>query len=281
MALQIKHSQLDLRLDNFDSKKSQCNVVKSNINEIVEFDKKNATRYLKTITTIIGEDAPFLSDLPINFVDEKQNLYRYDWIFGISCLFIDGKKTFWNWKEALREKSSLKVQFLFDFKKTNLCVSDLSAHLLCLYPSKDISSWFDKQSKNISNGLNSLAEITDNYNKVASDIFRVTNILSNFIASDDNGKNWYLYRFLDQNSGSFGLEWHINKKVIDQFGPLLRGSIIISFHGQLGSDSEKNIIKMQLRPEIGFEKDEMCFVSPYYDLKEEELYIEIMPKLKT
>ncbi|MGB5158118.1 hypothetical protein [Desulfobacterium sp. N47] len=280
MALQVKHSQLDIKINDFDSDSRVCMKINPNSEEIIEFNKKHKTRYLKISTSLIGEDSPFLSDFSANFADKNQSLYRYDWIFGLSCLPVEGKNTFWDWKAALRDNNSLKIQFLFDLNKSNLCANDLSAHLLCLYPSKDISSWFDKHSKSISSGLDSLAETTEDYSKTASDVFRISNILTNFISSDDNGKNWYLYRFLDQNSGALGLEWHITKKVIDQFGPLLRGSLIVSFHGQTNKDQKNDTIKLAVRPELGFnEQDDMCYVSPHYNIKEEQ-FIDIKPKQK-
>ncbi len=52
----------------------------------------------------------------------------------------------------------------------------MSANLMSVYPSKDTSSWFDKHSKNISDGLTDLSKITDNVNAAAANIIKTSNV---------------------------------------------------------------------------------------------------------
>jgi hypothetical protein len=99
---------------------------------------------------------------------------------------------------------------------------------------------------------------------------RVSSALSNFVTSgDDGGKNWFLYRFLDPEKQCCAIEWQINKKVLLQFGPALRGSLVLAFHG-VPAAGEKGIT-MQVRTQLGFRRDNpICMVAPTRALPEDQ-----------
>ena len=283
MATRVKTRVIDVKLINFDSQNPVSTIVDLDKEKFGNIDhRENGPKYLKFYTSIVGEDSPTIIDLPGNYIGEPSKSYRYDWIFGISCIHDKAKNIFWDWKSKLSDNSAIKLQLIFESEsksgmagETDMFINVLSANLLCLNPSKSTGSWFEKNRENIGNSLNSLSNSAKDYSKIASDVLSTANMLTNFIASDDNGKNWYLYKFLDQDKNTFAIEWHINKKVLDQYGPMLQGSLVVTFHGSMDQAQK---LKLHVRPGLSFdEKHDMCYVSPY-DSPDQEHYIEIKPK---
>jgi hypothetical protein len=234
-------------------------------------------RFLKFYTLLIGEDKPKMTALPNNYIGESSDCYRYDWQFGISCISsVNVKNTFWDWKSHLRKKESLKIQLVFESPPNNIVFPHIiSANLLCLNPTKDISQWHKKNKEEISQSLKSLADISSDFNKTAGEAFKFANMLTSFIPSDDKGKNWYIYKFLDQERSCFAIEWNINKKVLDQFGSLLHGSIVASFHG---NPNEKPKLKLRLLPSISFKHHKPLESITPYDNKNPAPCIDICPE---
>lgn len=283
MATRVKTRVIDVKLINFNSQNPVSTIVDLDKEKFGNIDhKENGPKYLKFYSSIAGEDSPTIIDLPGNYIGEPSKSYRYDWIFGISCIHDKEKNIFWDWKSKLSDNSAIKLQLIFEpesksgmAEETDIFINVLSANLLCLNPSKSTGSWFEKNRENIGNSLNSLSNSAKDYSKIASDVLSTANMLTNFIASDDNGKNWYLYKFLDQDKNTFAIEWHINKKVLDQYGPMLQGSLVVTFHG---STDQAQKLKLHIRPGLSFdEKHDMCYVSPYNSPIQEH-YIEIAPK---
>ena len=278
MATQVITEVIDVKIDHLDSLKPTCTRVNLEKEQFVDYDQKgNTSRYLKFYTSLIGEDSPEIMDLTGNYIGESSKIYRYDWHFGLSCIPEQNKRVIWDWKSKLRDNNSVKLQLIFDSQidKSGVFIDILCANLLCLNPSKNTASWFEKNREGFNNSLKTLANTTKDYSKIASDVFNVANVLTNFIASDDNGKNWYLYKFLDSERNNFAIEWHINKRVLEQYGPMLQGSLVVNFHG---SRNQAQKLRLCIRPSISFnEKEELCYVSPYESIKHDH-YIEINPK---
>jgi hypothetical protein len=90
--------------------------------------------------------------------------------------------------------------------------------------------------------------------------------MSNFISSDEKGtKNWFIYRFLDEKKKCCAIEWNIHHKVLEQYGTVLRGSLLLTFSG---TKSDKGPITMLLRPRLGFDPDDaLAFVPESEDLE--------------
>jgi hypothetical protein len=279
MATKVKTEIIDLKISNFDSSQHECARIDLQKEHFITNDnqRSNTTKYLKLYTSLIGEDSPEITSLPNNYVGESLKSYRYDWLFGISCIHNKEKNIFWDWSSKLRENNTIKLQLSFDIQPYNsdLFINVQCANLLSLNPSKNTASWFERHREGLDSSLKSLAGTAKEYSKIASDVISTANVLTNFISSDENGKNWYLYKFLDQDRNTFAIEWHINKKVLEQYGPMLQGSIVVNFHG---SFNQQQRVRLSIRPFLSFtEKLDMCYVSPYEDLKIDH-YIELNPK---
>ncbi len=283
MANKVLTNILDIRIDNFDRQDAKCsrfNIDKENFEN--DHHKVNTSRYLKLHTSLIGEESPEIIDLPVSYISDPAKTYRYDWLFGISCFHQKDKMIFWDWKSKLSEENTIKLQLVFEtvtdqtgIDGSDIFVQIIGANLLCLNPSKSTGSWFERNRENISTSLKSLANTSKDYSKIASDVFSTANMLTNFVDSDDNGKNWYLYKYLDQLKNNYAVEWHINRKVLDQYGPMIQGSLIVSFHGSVSHNKK---LRLHIRPCLNFiENSDMCFISPYDQLNINH-FIEITPR---
>jgi len=78
---------------------------------------------------------------------------------------------------------------------------------------------------------------------------------------------------------SCAVEWLINKKVLKQYGALLRGSLVLAFHGAAKDTASQKCIRLVLRPQLGFNpRDELSRVVPTQKLKDaEQVQLEILP----
>jgi len=283
MATKVNTRAIDVKIINFDSQNPVSTIVDLSKERFDTADhREDGPKYLKFYTSLVGEASPEIVDIPSNYIGEPAKSYRYDWLFGISCIHDREKKIFWDWKSKLSDNSAIKIQLIFEeatgtgiLHESGIFINVLSANLLCLNPSKSTGSWFEKNRETIGNSLNSLANTAKDYSKIASDVLSTANMLTSFISSDDDGKNWYLYKFLDQERNTFAVEWHINKKVLDQYGPMLQGSFVVTYHG---TPDPMHKLKLHIKPGLSFdEKHDMCYVSPY-DSRNQDQYIEIAPK---
>jgi hypothetical protein len=223
--------------------------------------------------SLMGETKPALSPFSVEYsFDDKALAYRYDWQVGITPPKVNDE--YWDWMKEIRENRAIAVQLLIDPGQSGCGFSEISAMLLALQPSKDTSSWLDQHAKNIGEGLGKLAEIAQPINTMATNIIKVSSLMSNFIGSGEQGaKNWFIYRFLDEGRRCCAVEWNINLKVLKQYGPLLRGSIILTFHG---TRKKNEPMRMLLRPRLGFGTDsDIAYVPPAEEL-EKELPVELL-----
>jgi hypothetical protein len=92
--------------------------------------------------------------------------------------------------------------------------------------------------------------------------------------------NWFIYQFLDSTSQACAVEWRINKKVLAQYGPLLRGSLVLAFHGDVNATREHKGMRLELRPQLGFNpRDELSRVTPTSKLEQDQqVKLEILPR---
>ena|SRR5579862_7984770 len=109
-------------------------------------------------------------------------------------------------------------------------------------------------------------------------ITKTFSVLSNSLdaQADGNEHNWFIYQFVDPDSHSCAVEWRIYKKVLQQYGPLLRGSLILAFHGKQNKEEQKGI-RLLLRPQLGFiPKDELLRVTPTENLLKDSDQVQLV-----
>jgi hypothetical protein len=223
------------------------------------------TQALKLYFSLMGETAPELAPLTADFsMDKSTQLYRYDWMVGATPF--NGCYD-WNWFEKIAEERAFIVQLLIDSAESGCATSEVNAFLLGLLPSKDTTSYWEALLPKLAGSLDKMADIVNLINFKAAAAMKITSVVSDFVTPAEKSqkpyKNWFLYRFLDEKRQCHAVEWNISRNVIHQYGSVLRGSILLAFHGNPKSGKP---LKLLLRPRLNFSNTRMD-----YDPSEEEL----------
>lgn len=270
MSTEFKTKTFDVVVTNISSKKPLVKL----LTDPREVDK-DRERALRVLVGIAGETEPevlpFSADYALN---QKSRAYRFDWIFGVALP--SDEQLWWNWQKKLRRDASVAVQILISVGDSGFGFTEISTSLLALHPSRDSRSWLEKNKENVGKSLLGASQTAkDIVNAVEpagalgtglGAIIRGSSVLSSFVASRNGpfSKNWFIYRFLDGEEKCCAVEWRINKRVLFEYGPLLRGSLVLTFHGQASSGGKsREAFKLIMRPGLGYHKwDKISYIRP-------------------
>lgn len=257
MSIEIKQKTVDIV---FAVEKGQ---LRGNVAKKQQTYQAN-TQALRLHFSLMGETVPKLSPLSADFsMDDKTTFCRYDWIVG-ATLFNPCYE--WDWFNKIAENRAVVVQLLIDPGESGCVASESNAFLMGLLPSKDTASFLETHVHKLGDSLDKLSNIAGVFNGIASGILKTSAVISNFVVSDENGhKNWFIYRFLDEKRLCCAVEWNIHRTVLHQYGSLLRGSILLAFHG---NPKPEKPLKLLLRPRLNFGDVK---VAMNYDPPEEQL----------
>jgi hypothetical protein len=204
--------------------------IESNAN--TQPDKGPFAKPLTWYLSLAGDSAVTSGSLPASDSTLIQP-YRYDWLVGLSCCA--DPRLWWDWQASLREEDTLKVQILIECPK-GVTWSELSIHLLALHPSRNTTSWFEE---NADASVRAVGSLVKTAGSVLPGLALGAELL-NAIPSEGGRKSWFLprkkqwflYRYYDVASGCPAIEWTISKNTLREYGPLLRGSMVLAFHGE-------------------------------------------------
>lgn len=237
-------------------------------------------RRLHSIVALMGETAPLVSPLSPNYgIADDMHPFRFDWTFGVS----DHPKHpwAWDWQAELRETSAMVIQLLINTAGSGVGYTELATSLLALQPTKNTQTLIERHAEKLGTAMMSIAGASEGLQALpgASAVaaaLKTSAALASFVASGEgNGKNWYVYRFVDPTTHCACVEWKINKKVLLEYGPLLRGSLLLAFHG---SPEPGHPVKVELRPKLGFYKDgDLCHVTPTDVSPEVRVILDVTP----
>jgi len=223
-----------------------------------------------------GEANPVVSRTTVSQeVATDQLIYRYDWAFGITL--IEG--FYWDWMGGLCEESSLAVHVVLEPIEDAPEAVPISATLSTLHPSRNTkSNWeliWPKIPKTAADMAKTGAPAFPFLNYVSSGLTLASNVLE---SATENQKNWFLYQFLDERLKSPTVEWRINRKVLREYGPLLRGALFLSFYGS--TQTTPGAVRLLLRPQVRYcPKDDITFVIPTNALgKDQQVCFEVKPQ---
>jgi hypothetical protein len=238
------------------------------------------TKAIKLHYSLMGELSPLISPLSPNFsADNKENLYRFDWFVGITPFSPCYE---WNWFDGIdgiAAERALVVQLLIDSEEAGCGVCEFNALLMGLLPSKDTASFLETHISKLGDSLDKLSNFANSFSTVGANILRTSAIVSNFVVSDEKGqKNWFVYRFLDEKRNCSAVEYNIHRTVLQQYGPALRGSILLTFHGEPKPGGD---LALLLRPRLHFgDKNQMGYDPPEEELeKENPVELRLTPRL--
>lgn len=228
-------------------------------------------KVLRMHFSLMGETKPLLSPLSVEYsFGDKTAAYRYDWVLGVTPFSPFWN---WNWENDIRDEPAIVVQLLLDPGNSGCSFTEIAATLLSLQPSRDTTSWFDRHFEKIGDSLVKLSEMAQPINHAAANILKVSSMMSSFISpGEGKAKNWFIYRFLDEGKACCAVEWNINKLVLQQVGSLLRGSIILTFHGTRNGTEPMTLL---LRPRLNFSKLPLNYI-PAADEMEKEAPVSLL-----
>jgi hypothetical protein len=95
---------------------------------------------------------------------------------------------------------------------------------------------------------------------LSSGLMLGSDVLASY-TDNERKKNWFLYQFLDERLKCPVVEWRINKDVLIEYGPLIRGTLFLAFQDPVKSES--SAVQILLRPQIRYSKeDDLAYIIP-------------------
>jgi len=276
MSTQIKRTVFDFLAINYTTTSPSVRVLKEGN---YPTPKKGNEFIQRWYLSLQGENNPLVSRTTgsQDSTTEQQMVYRYDWAFGITL--IEG--FYWDWMKELSDESSLAVHIMLEPVGNAPEAVPISAVLSTLHPSRNTKSVWDLAWPKIPKAASDMAKLgvpaLPFLNYVSNGLMLGSNILESYT---ENQKNWFLYQFLDERRKCPTVEWRINKKVLVEYGPLLRGTLFLAFYGAPESTAGGSV-KVSLRPQIRYcAESDICFVIPTDGLDEtQQVFIEVSPKV--
>src|SRR5262249_39929711 len=285
MPLTVKDLVMDVAITNFAEQK--CEVLYLGLPHVpftIDDNRyKKAGNVIRLHLSLMGETHPALSLLSVDVAhDREYRVDRYDWVVGIRGL--EG----WNWKSQMRSEA-LVVQLSIRPQASNIGCTCVAGKLNVLPPSRDTSTWSERNPDTVEAITKGTADLAAGAAgvPVAGIATKVAAALSNSLRSRNRLKtNWNLYQYVHDVDQA--VEWHIKRNVLDEFGPLLRGSLMVAFHGGVrdrtaGTDG----IRLRLRPQLAFRRgfrhtryfgDDIRRVSPMAEVEDQkQIELRIFP----
>jgi hypothetical protein len=218
--------------------------------------------------SLMGELEPTLASLSFNYEMHADSSYRYDWLVGIG-----EPNPWWDWHGRMLPIRSIAVQLSIDCADSGFGFSDSPPMLLGLQPSLHTPTWLERYGATLRETVRGGADIAQPYIPILPGAVKLG---SNFIPSGEHDqKNWWIYRFLDVERKCCVIEWNINHRVLEEYGPLLRGSVVLAFHGARRNGGGLNLL---LHPRLGFDKrrgEEIQYLPPAEQLDTDETRVSL------
>jgi hypothetical protein len=279
MATRIKREVIDFLAKDYKSTTPQVEILSgvfdpSKIKAQPQHKENFVQRWYLSLQ---GEESPVFSRtiFPQENSKEQQHIYRYDWAFGVTVV----EPFWWDWMDELRDDgSSLAVHIVLEPFGDGPEAVPVTATLSALHPSRNTKSFWSlawlKMPKAAAEMAKSGAPGFPLLNYVSSGLMLTSNVIDSYTELQ---KNWFIYQFLDEKLKCPAVEWRINKQVLREFGPLLRGSLFLAFLGSKGS--KPSGVRILLRPQIRYcEKGDINYVIPTNSIdSKKQVYIEVTP----
>ena len=235
-------------------------------------DKNNFVQ--RWYLSLQGEENPVISPALVSKGEAEQHIYRYDWAFGITL--IEG--FWWNWQAELREESAIVIHLLFEEIGDAPDLVPIGGTLSALRPSRNTKGVWETAWPQIPKVAANLANVgkvaVPQLEYASTGLIFASNVLESYT---DKEKNWFLYQFFDEKLKCPTVEWRISRRVLIEYGPLLRGTLYAVFYGTPSVHS--GAIRVQLRPGIGYFKgDDLSFIRPMHAFnKDQQVHLQIKP----
>jgi hypothetical protein len=282
MTVQVKRACLDFVVRDYASNEPRITIVPETDGNaagrpLVKWTK-NKEFSLRCYMSLQGEDAPVASaeDHKASELPAEHAVYRYDWAFGITP--VEGY--YWDWMNAFPRNGALAIHLVLKpepYEDTSEAIP-VSAVLTTLRPSRNFRSFLEQILPTFLKGTAGMAKIGAQTLPPLDYLSSGLTLGSNVLESRSRGrKNWFLYQFLDEKLKSPVVEWRIYRKVLKEYGPLIRGSLYLAFPKPLKPNAGR--LRILLRPQIHYYKDdEICYIIPTNKMQPENpVFIDVSP----
>jgi hypothetical protein len=279
MAVQISRKVIDFFVNNYKEKSRSVTILPSQFDHSKCKARPEAggpSNFIERwYMSLQGEGTPVFSGN--EYAQENAaalHIYRYDWAFGITVI----EEYWWDWMAELQEESALAVHVALKADDGAPETIPVNATVSALPPSRNTKSIWDvlwsKLPKAATEAAKVGASVIPALDYVSSGIALTANVLD---SSSEGRKNWFLYQFLDEKLMCPTVEWRINRQVLREYGPLLRGSLYLAFNGSEKTSPGK--VRLIFRPQIRYcNASDIDFIVPTDALKEEErVHIDVIP----
>lgn len=192
------------------------------------------------------------------------------------------KDFWWNWRDELCQDGALAVHLLLQPKGNPPEALPISATLSALRPSRNTKGFWEIAGPVLPRVAAEAAKIGSQVIQplqyVSAGLSGASNILDSY-NENQKTKNWFLYQFFDEETKSPTVEWRINRQVVLEYGPLLRGTLYVAFHGS--TELHPGSIRLLLRPQVRYyEKNHLLFIAPTkkFEKEDDQIFLDIRPK---
>lgn len=272
MSIDINCAQFDFLASDFKGNRPKVKILAKGVKKLKGASagsygriNENTDFILRWHVSIQGECAPDISSTEASENGPASPLiYRYDWAFGITL--VEGY--YWDWQDALCAEGALSIQIIIQPIGEKIEAIPMAGVLSALHPSRNTKGFFETAGPKISRAA---AEMTETGASALPFLKYASTALvlgSNLLESRTNDqRNWFLYQFLDEKLLCPVVEWRINRQVMKEYGPLLRGSLFLAFYGS----ATPGKIRLLLRPQIRtYSDDSLAFIVPSNELSNDE-----------
>ena len=277
MAVRVMRTSFDFLAKNYATSSPQIELLGQNFDRsTVRAQPQCKENFVERwYLSLQGEEAPATSSAQVCEDKSKEKIYRYDWAFGITLI----QGFWWDWQAELCRNEAFAIHVLLDGEKNAPEAIPIAGTLSALRPSRNTRSAWEMTRPAVSRAVVDAVKIgaitAPGLNYVATGLAAASNVLD---SSTENHKNWFLYQFFDENSRCPTVEWRIDRQVMREYGPLLRGTLYLMFHGSAKQNPGR--IRIRLRPQARYyDKGDLDFIIPTEKLAEkDQVFLDISPQ---
>jgi hypothetical protein len=281
----VKRSVIDFRAKNYAQRNRTVEILDSipvsgNEDKAVDDQRTDKDQFIQRwYLSLQGEDTPMVCCVPNRYAPAKEPIiYRYDWTFGIAII----KGHWWDWQKELPDESAIAIHIVLHQNAGAPEAVPISGVMTGLLPSRDTTSWLEVIATEARKSAGQMIKSGDGFGSypLAMAGQQLLSVASNSILSQvgkRGERNWFFYQFVDEQYMCPVVEYRINKRVLQEFGPLLRGTLFLTFYGG-GPSSGK--IRLSLRPQIRYgTKSDIEFIVPTEQLKDDSkrVFLDLAP----
>lgn len=277
MSVRVKRTSFDFLARNYATASPEIEILRDGYDRSMILAqpsyKKNFIE--RWYISLQGEDTPTTSGASVEPDKPTDLVFRYDWAFGIAVI----QGFWWDWQKDLCDDDSIAVHLLLEPTGDAPEPVPVACTLSALRPSRNTQTVWEQAWPELMKVAVSAVKTGAPAIPGLAYLSEPLNAMSTVLDSrTGQQKNWFLYQFFDEIRKCPTVEWRINKGVMREYGPLLRGSLFLRFHGSAASHPGK--IRIHVRPQVRYHSEgDLDFIVPTEVLPEaERIFLDVTPQ---